>query len=175
MSMSLYNHKLQDYFDASRTSWRNLLELAQTFGWEPEGTVLPPEKLPFPDIGTSIEELKKATKAINWCGTYYSNDFQIVTNEDAHAMAAALTKSLIHIPIDKSDKPDWIQSIEFADEHRMDQLFQRSLRTLMAVDDAVGDILEALGKIEEAVKSWEKSLKAGNESELLKEKLERYR
>jgi tetratricopeptide (TPR) repeat protein len=38
-----------------------------------------------------------------------------------------------------------------------------------------GDILQAVGKIEEAVKSWERALEAGNESESLKEKLQRYR
>ena len=45
---------------------------------------------------------------------------------------------------DISDKPEWMQPVEIAEVNRMDQLYQRSLRTLMAVDDAVADILEAL-------------------------------
>ena len=41
--------------------------------------------------------------------------------------------------------------------------------------DHYGDILEALGKTEAAVKAWEKAIEEGNESALLKRKVERYR
>ena len=65
--------------------WRPCLETAQTWGWKPAGTLLPygppeAEGNPGPDW--------------KWCGTYISNDWQEVTDEDAKAFAAALDRAI---------------------------------------------------------------------------------
>jgi len=65
--------------------WRPCLETAQTWGWKPAGTLLPycppeAEGNPGPDW--------------KWCGTYLSNDWQEVTDEDAKAFAAALDRAI---------------------------------------------------------------------------------
>jgi len=59
-------------------AWPLLLKLAMTYGWQPLGTELSGES--------------------NWDGTYFSNDLQIVTAEDAAALANALETALDDIP-----------------------------------------------------------------------------
>ena len=60
--------------------WRRLYAFAIEGGWNPLGT-LPPEY---------FTEEEKA----NWSGTYFSNNYQIITSEDALSMAFALEKML---------------------------------------------------------------------------------
>ena len=64
---------------AMSCSWRFFLKLAMENGWEPEGTK-PPGTIqminpngddPYPEIPD------------NWCGSYFYNDLQLVTEEDA--------------------------------------------------------------------------------------------
>ena len=77
-------------------AWREFYEIGIAFGWKPKGT-LPPVDYP--------EE---------WCGTYFSNDLQIVSAEDARAWAAAIRKFLRasdeeipeHLKFIKSDMTD---------------------------------------------------------------------
>jgi N-acetylglucosamine-6-sulfatase len=45
---------------------------------------------------------------------------------------------------DMSDKPAWIRDLEPAYSQRQYSVYQQAMRSLMAVDDAVGDIVEAL-------------------------------
>lgn len=55
-------------------SWGYCLGTAEKFGWVPAGTEAPDD---HGEEGT-------------WCGTYYSNDRQWVTKQDAAALAKAL-------------------------------------------------------------------------------------
>ena len=48
---------------------------------------------------------------------------------------------------DMSDKPEWIHDRKFAIWHRMDKIYQQALRSLMAVDDGVGEVMQALDDI----------------------------
>jgi len=65
------------------TSWPLLLELAQQYGWEPQGTTL------HDDEGVIEDE---------WAGGYCSNDGQQVSAADAAALADALERALPDIP-----------------------------------------------------------------------------
>jgi hypothetical protein len=55
-------------------SWRACLAVAVAFDWEPAGTAMPDDN--------------------EWKGTYFSNDLQIVTDEDARALSLALYRAL---------------------------------------------------------------------------------
>jgi hypothetical protein len=57
-------------------TWRHCLKVALVFGWRPAGTVL----------RTDYDD--------RWGGTYFSNDYQEVTDDDAHALAAALYRAV---------------------------------------------------------------------------------
>lgn len=59
--------------------WRSVLQTAEQHGWQPMGT-LPPWDW---NSETSGE----------WSGTYFGNDFQRVTAEDATAIADALIRA----------------------------------------------------------------------------------
>lgn len=73
-----------DYLRFGGFGWAIILELAERFGWEPRGT-LPPEGLEEADD----EPMEP------WDGDNYgSNDGQIVTAEDAAAIADALQAAL---------------------------------------------------------------------------------
>ncbi len=59
--------------------WVGCCALAQSFGWEPAGTI-PAHDHPNPD---------------HWDGqNYFTNDYQEVTADDARAMGAALARAL---------------------------------------------------------------------------------
>ena len=73
------------YFCLNNERWYHCLDIACAFGWEPAGTQLPdgpPEARgnPGPDW--------------KWDGGYNSNDFQMVTDDDAKALAAALDRAI---------------------------------------------------------------------------------
>jgi hypothetical protein len=63
-----------DHLSLHWQAWRACFELALAFGWSPVGTVAPCD-YPGP---------------ARWCGTYFTNDLQEVTDDDARALAAAL-------------------------------------------------------------------------------------
>ena len=77
-------------FSTNIAGWGYLFNLAFENGWAPEGTktpgtiqmINPYGDGPYPEI------------LDNWCGSYFSNDFQVVTEEDATNMANALERSL---------------------------------------------------------------------------------
>lgn len=56
-------------------AWRACFELARAFGWAPVGTVA------------------HRDYSGPWSGTYFTNDLQEVTDEDARALAAALRRA----------------------------------------------------------------------------------
>jgi len=63
----------------SHDGWRNCLNLALAFGWRPAGTVHRHEYMGPPN---------------GWPGDYVTNDFQLVTDDDAKALATALRRAL---------------------------------------------------------------------------------
>ena len=64
----------KDEFRWTGSDWFRVLDLAQLFGWSPQGTI--------------NDEIK------NWKGGYFSNDYQLVTKDDAKCLAGALKKAL---------------------------------------------------------------------------------
>src|SRR5215211_4100011 len=73
----------------SNTSWRKILELAYEYGWKPQGT----------EPGQWYDENGELCKQLSpdpdtWSGTYFSNECQWVTEEDAANIADALQRAL---------------------------------------------------------------------------------
>lgn len=71
-------HDERRVFGFSNAGWRFYRALAETYGWQPAGTLPPPGFTP----------------AASWPATYESNDGQWVSAEDALALAAALRRAL---------------------------------------------------------------------------------
>ena len=65
-------------FEFSGTGWAFYLNLAEVFGWKPEGTKKP----------KNYGILKK------WHGAYDSNEGQFVTQSDAQALSVSLERAL---------------------------------------------------------------------------------
>ena len=61
------------------TVWRKCFEIAIAFGWQPAGTVAPPDY------------------DGEWNGTYFSNDLQEVSDTDARAWGTALHQAVISL------------------------------------------------------------------------------
>ena len=111
MSYDLINPSTAVSRKYSRQFWVKALELARLYGWQPLGT------LPVPGVDFS-------QPGADWHGTYLTNDGQVVRAEDAHALAAALERSLedisdVRIALDwdpdtwrKYDLPDWLSPAE---------------------------------------------------------------
>jgi hypothetical protein len=83
-----------------------MLGLAHQYGWEPAGTEPPEWRETFrhPD-GTPISEgLAEQFRAVaeDWDGGYSTNDYQVVTDEDAANIADALERALEHIPDERT-------------------------------------------------------------------------
>jgi len=76
MSTGLYGRHGDKSFSAA--TWDGCFHLAVAFGWKPAGT--------NPPVVGAIRD--------DWDGGYFSNEFQQVTDDDARAMARALTRAL---------------------------------------------------------------------------------
>jgi len=79
------------YFSANIHSYPKLLALAEIYGWEAQGTL--PPSLCEPD-----DPEQRSVKNNNWSGSYYGNDYQVVSDSDAQAMADALERAINKIP-----------------------------------------------------------------------------
>ena len=93
MSYDLLNPSIALCKTFSKQFWVKALELARLYGWQPIGTC-PTPGIDFSKLGA------------DWLGTYLTNDGQIVSAEDACALAAALERSLDDIPGARIE-PDW--------------------------------------------------------------------
>ena len=71
-------------FSTNRAGWRYIFNLAIENGWEPAGTE-PPDVKSLYGVDASADD---------WCGSYFYNDLQLVTKEDATNMANAVELSL---------------------------------------------------------------------------------
>ena len=65
------------YFRWTNSGWRETLELAEQYGWQPIGTGAP-----------------RGTLKAEWSGSYFSNDGQLFYARDAQKMADALERAL---------------------------------------------------------------------------------
>jgi hypothetical protein len=76
-----------------------VLELAREHGWEPAGTE-PPEWTAYTPDGVVDEEATRAERQgyANWGGGYFTNEYQVVSDEDAANIADALECSLDDVP-----------------------------------------------------------------------------
>lgn len=72
MGMSLIGHGVS----FSRSAWISCLWIARSFGWEPEGTT---------------QENDLCNK---WDGTYFTNDYQSVSDKDAKNLSIALNRAI---------------------------------------------------------------------------------
>ena len=102
MSYDLLNPSIALCRKFSRQFWAKALELGRLYGWQPLGT------RPMP--GSEFSKL-----GAEWLGLYLTNDGQIVSAEDAYALAAALERSLDDIPDGKVDT-DWDFNLWLEDE-----------------------------------------------------------
>jgi hypothetical protein len=102
MSYELVNPSIALCRKFSRQFWAKALELARLYGWQPLGT-RPTPGLDFSKLGAE------------WQGFYLTNDGQVVSAEDACALAAALERSLEDIP-DARLETDWDFSLCLEDD-----------------------------------------------------------
>src|SRR5919112_6036717 len=88
----------------SWTAWENLLDLAHEYGWEPAGTEPPQWIATNPDgsIDHEMTAMYSRSKE-NWDGSYFSNDGQYVTDEEAASIADALERALDDIPDEETE------------------------------------------------------------------------
>jgi hypothetical protein len=68
-------------FGCGAVFWAECLALARAFGWEPAGTVAP-------------APCHQGDCYDAWNGNYLTNDYQEVTDADAHAFAMALYRAI---------------------------------------------------------------------------------
>jgi hypothetical protein len=88
------------YFRFSNYGWRAALELAHEHGWEPAGTV-PPKFTVYALDGVTVDEVRTRAERqsyANWSGGYFTNDYQVVSDEDAANIADALERALDDVP-----------------------------------------------------------------------------
>lgn len=81
-------------FRFNMTSWRFILRLAYKYGWKPKGTNVS-------EVTLGIMGVKDPSES-NWDGSYFSNEWQEVDDEDALHIANALEKALPAIPDQKN-------------------------------------------------------------------------
>jgi hypothetical protein len=102
MGMDLTNVAGETY-RFNTTSWRKVLELACQYGWKPQGTE--PGRW-YDETGRLCEQL--SPNPDEWNGSYFSNDFQWVTDKEAANIAHALEQALDDIPdVDTGEK--WME------------------------------------------------------------------
>jgi hypothetical protein len=81
------------YFRTNNWGWGELLKLACKYGWQPVGTEAPGEvTITDPKTGESWRERYHDPE--KWDGTYFTNDYQIVTDADAKALGETLERAL---------------------------------------------------------------------------------
>ena len=90
-------------------AWHSVLELAYEYDWKPTGTE--PGAWVDPETGELDKQLSPDPD--EWSGTYFSNDYQWVTEEDAAGIADALERALKDTPFGGKDRQKLSQFIAF--------------------------------------------------------------
>jgi hypothetical protein len=88
----------------SWTGWEKLLKLAHEYGWKPAGTK-PPRGIVMKPDGSIDHEMTAmySWSEEDWDGSYFSNNGQYVTDEDAANIADALERALHDIPDEETE------------------------------------------------------------------------
>jgi hypothetical protein len=86
MGVDLYG-KHGGYVYMNWTNWEYCLETAYSYGWKPRGTVAADPAF-LQDVYGPVREGFQEPDYSEWDGSYFSNDWQIVTDDDARAIAA---------------------------------------------------------------------------------------
>lgn len=77
--------------------WRTCLGIAAIFGWQPAGTV------------------KSSDYDGEWNGSYFTNDFQEVTDGDARALGAALHRAIAAVSIGQALTEEQAKALDCLD------------------------------------------------------------
>lgn len=96
-------HGAGGYFPLNWNAWCALLDLAQANGWKPAGTLV-----------TDLDLDCVADDPATWDGSYTQNEYQIVTEDDAHNMADALERGLKKLqsdPVGAGASDRWIEIV----------------------------------------------------------------
>lgn len=101
MGVDLFSLKNNRDICFNWTAWKFLRDTAKEFGWKPMGTVVNPED-PLSSLeGEDFTDLEKQRikkraeeQSNSWDGIYYSNEDQIVTDQDAANFLQALTRAV---------------------------------------------------------------------------------
>ena len=100
MGYDLMNYKGGD-FRFTAWAWSPVLGLAELYGWEPMGTVVTEGSYAWCGAkDTDTVEVQESIKS--WDGSYNSNNYQIVVEEDALNLAHALMNAVKELPDKKS-------------------------------------------------------------------------
>ena len=98
MGMDLYVAGGTERF--SYGSWRMMLRLAHKYGWKPMGT----EPGQWGNAGAGESNAQPSSHPDRWDGTYFSNDCQWLTYDDAVRIADALERALDDMPSSDTDE-----------------------------------------------------------------------
>jgi hypothetical protein len=73
------------WLDMTWSGWHYCFEIAHKYGWKPKGTCAP---------DYVIGAKRYTTDPAEWNGSYFVNEFQMVTDDDARALAEALRRAI---------------------------------------------------------------------------------
>src|SRR3989344_4396145 len=96
-------------FSINWAGWRLALETAEKYGWKPEGTLMEENFLVSEDKSSKVTDENKS-----WSGTYYSNDFQKVTEVDTNNLGKALKRAITKerkLTNLSQDDIDWVDKL----------------------------------------------------------------
>jgi hypothetical protein len=92
MSIHLMNET--DEMHVAYSDWSQLLQLAEDYGWQPDGTI---------QMDLKTDEVRPER------GGYFTSDYQRVTDTDAANMATALERALPDIT--GADNKEWVREV----------------------------------------------------------------
>ncbi len=92
MGVVLFNACGEGFSSGIGAGWAILNCLAERYGWIPKGTEYPPFEEDY-DTRENYDEGRRV-----WSGGYFTNDTQIVTADDARALADVLDRALLEMP-----------------------------------------------------------------------------
>jgi hypothetical protein len=103
--------------NVSATFWEECLELAIAFGWRPAGTLYAIADLCLLDDRPDVRAAEEARREREWGGWYISNDWQRVTDVDAWALAASLSRAIAAIERALKLTPDQKEALNRMETH----------------------------------------------------------
>ena len=98
-------NKKNEYIHFNWAGWRYVTNLMADNGWIPQGTV----QRPFEVRDLTDGRVNTIKSDPQWDGSYFSNDGQFVTDEDAANMLMALKKGL---PGEKGESKEWQDKLQ---------------------------------------------------------------